>query len=100
VQVTTDGGNGGFLLWTVLGSSSCARPVTIAMSEVYLQGRAGRSPGLIAWPSNKQPSACKSTVAGNVVTFSSSLPIKGTATLGKPAAEFVPLGKAGLGYKP
>jgi hypothetical protein len=99
-QVTTDGGNGGFLLWTVAGSSSCLRPVSITMSDVYLQGRAGRSPGLIAWPSNKQPSACKSAVVNNVVTFSATLPIKGTATIGKPAAEFVPLGKAGLSYKP
>ena len=99
-QVTTDGGNGGFLLWTVAGSSSCIRPVNITMSSVYLEGRIGRNPGLITWPSYRQPSACKSTVTNSVVKFSTTLPIKGTAIIGKPTKEFVPLGQVGLNYKP
>lgn len=99
-QVTTDGGNGGFLLWTTIGSSGCSEPITITMSDVWLEGRVGRSPGQVAWPSSTKPSACKSKVVGNVISFSTTLPIKGTATAGKPAAEYVPLGKAGLTYKP
>lgn len=99
-QVDTDGGNGGFLLWTTSGSSSCKRAINISMQSVYLEGRPGRSAGQVAWPSNRQPSDCKSSVVGNAVKFASTLPIRGTAIIGKPPREYAPLGRVGLSYRP
>ena len=93
------GGNGGFLLWTI-GGTNCDRTFPISMSEVYAEGRPGRSPGTIVWPSSTKPSDCPTTVRDGIVSFPHQ-PVTGTVTLGKPAkGEFVPLGAAGVDYKP
>jgi hypothetical protein len=92
------GGNGGFLLWTI-GGTSCDRTFPISMSEFYAEGRPGRSPGSIVWPASTKPRDCPTTVRDGIVSFPHQ-PVTGTVTLGKPAkGEFVPLGVAGVDYK-
>ncbi|RZU34110.1 hypothetical protein [Blastococcus saxobsidens] len=70
----------------------------LALDNVYVAGREGRSFGTSVWPQSDDRS-CPAVIQGGVASWPSASNIAGGVRQGSPAAgDFVPAGTVGLGY--
>lgn len=80
-------GKGGYYLWM-----KCSTNTSYNFSNFYLNPRSGRTLNNSIWGSD-----CGLSVSGNIASFSNSN-VSGKVLGGKPSADFVPAGTAGIGY--
>jgi hypothetical protein len=84
---------GGYFLWM-----DCSDGFPLAMDNVYVAGREGRSLGQSVWPPTSH-SGCPAQIAGGLATWPGNRGLSGGVREGRPASgDFVPLGSVGLSY--
>jgi hypothetical protein len=84
---------GGYFIWM-----DCQDGFPLAMDNVYVAGRGGRSLGQSVWPPSGD-SDCPASIAGGLATWPGNRMLSGGVLEGRPASgDFVPLGSVGLNY--
>jgi hypothetical protein len=92
---------GNWLVWLTHSDNTCDTAARVELSEVYVTPRPGRTLRSTVWPSDSQPSACKTVhSAGETILSFPNLPsVTGVIKKGPPpGGDFVPAGVAGLNY--